>query len=484
MSRTTVIRNADWVVAWDPTGGADGSGDHVYRRGIDVAFRGAEIVHVGAGYDGPADEVVDGSGRLVIPGLVDIHSHPSSEPGNKGLNEELGSPRLGQSSLYEYMPVFRMLPEGAAHATRFAIWEMLRSGVTTFCDLSGARDGWVDEVAETGIRGVLCPMYRSATWTTGDGHSVVYDWDEAAGERGLERAVQVIDEADRHPSGRMSGMMGPSQIDTCTPALIQESFRVARERGITMQIHAAQSVVEFNEMTRRHGMTPVEWLDDLGVLADGTIVSHGIFLNDHPWLHWPQADDFGRLVRSGAGVAHCPNVFWRRGIALNHVGRYMSAGIPLGLGTDTFPHNFLHEMEIAMVAGRLMSGDFTNATTAQIFHAATVGGARAIGRDDIGRLEPGCKADIVLVDAGHPYMQPLRDPIRSLIYSAGDRAVTDVYVHGRRVVAKGEVATIDIETTAARLNEFQQITISGVRQRDWAGRSIDEMTPMVFPGGQ
>src|SRR3546814_1362068 len=137
----------------------------------------------------------------------------------------------------------------------------------------------------------------------------------------------------------MSGMMVPSQIDTCTPALTQESVRVARERGITMQIHAAQSVVEFNEMTRRHGMTPVEWLDDLGVLADGTIVSHGIFLNDHPWLHWPQADDFGRLVRSGAGVAHCPNVFWRPGIAINHVGRYMSAGIPLGLGTDTLPHN-------------------------------------------------------------------------------------------------------------------------------------------------
>src|SRR3546814_6972243 len=111
--------------------------------------------------DLPADEVVDGSGRLVIPGLVDIHSHPSSEPGNKGLNEELGSPRLGQSSLYEYMPVFRMLPEGAAHATRFAIWEMLRSGVTTFCDLSGARDGWVDEVAETGLRGQPCPMSRS-----------------------------------------------------------------------------------------------------------------------------------------------------------------------------------------------------------------------------------------------------------------------------------------------------------------------------------
>jgi cytosine/adenosine deaminase-related metal-dependent hydrolase len=158
----------------------------------------------------------------------------------------------------------------------------------------------------------------------------------------------------------------------------------------------------------------------------------------------------------------------------------MDAGIPLGLGTDTFPHNFLHEMEVAMIAGRLMAGDFTNATTEQIFHAATAGGAALIGRDDIGRLEVGCKADLAVVDCGHPYMQPLRDPIRSLLYSAGDRAVEDVWVHGERVVAKGEVQRIDVAEAAAKLNEFQQVTISGVRQRDWAGRDIDTMTPMVF----
>src|SRR3546814_20483372 len=112
-----------------------------------------------------------------------------------------------------------------------------------------------------------------------------------------------------------------------------------------MQIHAAQSVVEFNEMTRRHGMTPVEWLDDLGVLADGTIVSHGIFLNDHPWLHWPQADDFGRLVRSGAGLAHSPNVFWRRGIPPTHLGRYLTPALPHPPATAPFPHNFTPQLE-------------------------------------------------------------------------------------------------------------------------------------------
>ena len=480
MAGTTLIKNADWVIAWEADPTEPFGGRHVYRRSTDVAFSGEGVLHVGDGFTGEVDRVVDGAGRIVMPGLVDIHTHPSSEPGNKGLNEELGSPRLGQSSLYEYMPVFRMLPEGAAHATRFAVWEMLRSGVTTYCDLSMVRDGWVDEVAETGIRAVLCPMYRSATWTTKDGHSVVYDWDAPAGERAMAAAMATVDAADAHPSGRLSGMVGPAQIDTCSAELIKDSKAEADERGITMQIHAAQSVVEFNEMTRRHGMTPIEWLDDLGVLGKGTIVAHGIFLNDHPWLHWPQADDFARLVKSGAAVAHCPNVFWRRGIALNHVGRYVEAGIPLGLGTDTFPHNFLHEMEVAMIAGRLMAGDFTNATTAQIFTAATVGGAAAIGRDDIGKLAPGAKADVVLVDATNPYMQPLRDPIRSLLYSAGDRAVTDVWVDGKQVVDGGEVRTIDITATGAKLNELQQVTIAGVRQRDWANRSIDEMAPMVL----
>ena len=238
----------------------------------------------------------------------------------------------------------------------------------------------------------------------------------------MERAIEIVEEADRHPSGRMSGMMGPSQIDTCTPELIQASHAEAKKRGIKMQIHAAQSVVEFNEMTHRHGLTPLEWLDSIGVLDESTIIGHCIFLNDHPWLHWPQADDFNLLVKSGTSVAHCPTVFWRRGIAMNNVGRYVKAGIPLGLGTDTFPHNFIHEMEVAMIVGRIMSGDFTNASTEEIFDAGTIGAAKTLGRTDIGRLEVGCKADMVLVDLDHAYMQPVRDPLRSLLYSAGDRA--------------------------------------------------------------
>src|SRR5882762_5623230 len=192
---TTLVRGADWIIAWD-----EAEQSHVYLEGADLAFRGGEIVFVGKSYDGAAERVVDGAGSMVVPGLVNVHSHPTSEPGNKGVLEELGSTRLGQSSLYEFMPVFRIAPEAATAATQVAVSELLKSGVTTMLDLSGARSGWADDLAATGIRAVLAPMYRSASWRTRDGNSVEYQWDEKAGERAFANALAVVDEARRHPS--------------------------------------------------------------------------------------------------------------------------------------------------------------------------------------------------------------------------------------------------------------------------------------------
>ncbi len=476
---TTVIRGADWVVAWDGD-----RGGHRYLKNADVVFRGDEILFVGRGYGGEAAVEIDGRGRMVMPGLVNIHCHPASEPGNRGILEDTGTPALGQSGLYEYMPAFRLPAEAADAATRVAFAEMLKSGVTCVADLSGARPGWADTLAATGIRAVLAPMYRSAAWYTADGHSVAYKWDEEAGRRGLEEALAVVDAARTHPSGRLDGMLAPAQIDTCTPELLRESLAAARERGIRLQLHAAQSVVEFNEMVRRHGMTPIAWLDHIGLLGPDLVIGHGIFLNDHPWLHYPHADDFARLAASGAAVAHCPVNFVRRGIGLNTVRRYVEAGIAVGLGTDTYPHNMIDEMRTACHAARMVAGDLRACSTTDAFDAATLGGARALGRDDIGRLAPGCKADLALVDLGHPAMRPVRDPIRSLIHSASDRAVRDVYVGGRQVVRDGAVLTIDREAALDALAEAQAEALARVPERDWAGRTAEEMSPLVYPAAK
>jgi len=471
----TVIRNADLVLAWDAA-----SASHVYLPNADVAFEDGKLTFVGRDYAGPVDATIDGKGTMVMPGLVNIHSHPSSEPMNKGFTDEVGTPGLYNSSLYEYLPIFRPDATAVHDCVRVALSELLLSGVTTVADLSVAHPGWLDLLAESGMRVCIAPMFRSARWFTKNGHVVEYEWDEKAGEKAMEEAFNLVERAEQHESGRLFGMAVPSQIDTCTPALLRDSRGEAKRRGLSWQIHAAQAVVEFHEITRRHGFTPIGWLHEQGLLDDRAIIGHGIFLDDHPLTPWHTKRDLDILAETGTTVAHCPTVFARRGITLKHLGRYKRGGVNVGIGTDTYPHNMLDEMRLAAYLARTQAQDPRSLTTTELFEAATVGGAKALGRDDIGRLAPGCRADFVMVDITHPRMRPARDPVRSLIYAAGDRAVRDVYVDGQQVVRDGHVLTMDYAAAAASLEEAQKRAELRVPELDWAHRPAEKVSPPSF----
>jgi 5-methylthioadenosine/S-adenosylhomocysteine deaminase len=473
---TTVFRNCAWVVAWDNARAA-----HIYRRNIDVAIRDSEIVFVDRDYAGAADAEVDCTQRLVVPGLVNIHTHPTSEPLRKGITDETRSPGFWHSSLYEFLTVFNNDREGSVAAMRVALAELLMSGVTTVVDISPPFPGWIDTLAESGIRAVAAPMFRDARWFTRNGHQLDYAWDKKAGREGFENARRLIDLAIQHPSGRLSGMMMPAQIDTCSPELIRDAYDYAVERRLPLQIHASQSVNEFHEMFRRHGRTPIGWLHSIGALGRHSIIGHGIFLDHHPWLHWPTRGDLSLLRDTGATVAHCPTVFMRRGIAMNTFGAYARQGINLGIGTDTYPHNFLEEMRSAFTISRAVAGTVDDVTTLDVFNAATLGGARALLRDDIGRLKVGAKADLLLVDIKHPSMMPLREPLRSLLYVAADRAVCDVYVDGLHVVADGRAVNIDYQAASQALEDAQLRSMREVPRLDWANRTADQLAPLVLP---
>ena len=181
---TTLIRNASFVVAWDA-----GTKSHTYMPDADVAYEDGVIRFVGRNYDGVAYTVIDGRGFMAMPGLVNIHTHPSSEPMNKGLTDEVGSPRLYNSSLYEYLPIFRPDSSAVADCVRVALSELLLSGVTTVADLSMAHPGWLDTLGESGMRVVIAPMFRSARWYTKSGHVVEYEWDEKAGVKDRKSVV-------------------------------------------------------------------------------------------------------------------------------------------------------------------------------------------------------------------------------------------------------------------------------------------------------
>lgn len=476
MTTITVIRNAAWVVAWD---GA--AGRHHYLKDVDVAFDGNRITQVGGAYQGPADREISGRELMVMPGLINIHSHPTSEPLRKGITDETRSPNFYHSSLYEFLTIFNNDEEGTPPCHKVAMAELLQSGCTTIVDYSMAFDGWLDLLAEAGIRACVAPSFRDAPWYTKNGHLLEYDWsDKERGPQGFAAAKRLIDLANQHPSGRLSGMLAPAQIDTVSPELLSEAHDYAEERNLPFQIHAAQSVNEFIEIIRRHGCTPIRWMDKLGILGERTIIGHGIFLDHHPWLHWSSSDDLALLAERGVTVAHCPTVFMRRGIALNTFGGYLKAGVNMGLGTDTYPHNMLDEMRNVATVARAVAGTVDDLDTSDIFDAATIGGATALRRDDLGRLTPGAKADLVLVDLKNQAMRPLREPLRSLIYVAAERAVRDVFVDGRQVVRDGKCLTIDLDAELEALEAAQRRSMARVPSIDHAGRTADEMSPMVY----
>ena len=496
----TVIRNAEWAIAWDRA-----QMRHAYFQGIDIAFRGDTLIHVGPGFEPDPGEMVEtrpGRGLMVMPGLVNAHSHPTSEPFLRGLTEERKSRQFFMSTLYEYIQLVGRsqknltLAESQAGtvdpaqaqdeaarraAARLAVWEMLKSGVTTVMDYSPMRPAWVEDMADIGIRTVFAPSFRSGTWYTPNGREVLYDWDAAAGRRMFAEAMDFLDTIAARGDPLHTGMVAPGQIDTCLPDLIRDAHAEATRRSLPLTIHASQSVVEFREIMRRHGVTPLAWLEELGVLDHRMTVGHAIFVDAHSWIRWPDCEDLDRLAASGAAIAHCPNQFARGGVTLEWLARYRAAGVPVSIGTDTHPHNMLDEMRWAAVLAKVAARDVDGASAAQVFEAATVGGARSVGRDDIGRLAPGAKADLVLVDLSHPMMQPARDPLRGLLFSAQDRAVRDVYVGGRHLVADGEVLTIDPGASAAEVAAGQTRALAHVPERDWAGRSAEEAFPLALP---
>jgi cytosine/adenosine deaminase-related metal-dependent hydrolase len=271
------------------------------------------------------------------------------------------------------------------------------------------------------------------------------------------------------------------QIDTCSPELLRDAYAAAKERKLPFTVHIAQGKSETDEMFRRHGTTPVQWAAQTGILGPTTILGHCMFLDHHSWVQRKPAKDLGLLGEHGVTVAHCPTPFARYGHMLESFGGYLKAGVNMALGTDVAPHNMLEEMRRASTLARIAARDINSIGLGDFLHACTAGGARALQREDLGKLAKGAKADLVLVDLSLPDMQPARDPLRSLVFHAADRAVRDVYVDGRQVVASGRVLTLDAESASMRLAEAQARMMAEVPQRDFRGRTADEITPLSLP---
>ena len=469
----TCFQNVDWIVAWD-----DKRKYHRYLKNGDLAFEDNAITFVGRDYAGPRDIMIDGSGLCLIPGLVDIHAHPASEVLYRGVREDHSVREHYMTGLFERSCSLAIDPDDLATGAEVSYADLLMSGVTSLVDIVFPYPGWVEVMERSGMRLFAAPSFNTAEWRRDNPHQLKYAEDLEKGREDFAAAMDLIDTLRAHPSGRLSGVVSPCQIDNNSPEMLAESHAAARSRGIPWTTHASQAVLEFNVMVERHGMTPVQLLDKLGLLGTGTILGHALFIDDHSWIRWHSQSDLALLGDSRTAVAHCPTPFMRYGAVLEQFGRYKAAGVVLGIGTDTLPHNMLEDLRYAAVLARVAAHDGHAASTADVFHAATAGGADALMREDLGRLTPGAKADIVALDLGHPLMMPGRDPLLALIHSAAERAVKDVYVDGRQLVRDGAVLSLDRTGAAARLDAAQARMLASAPAHDYAGRDANEIMPL------
>ncbi len=455
-------------------------GSHCIIRDGAVLVAGNTVEYVGPAreFTGEADETVDLPHHMIMPGLINLHCHTTGAPLSRSLLEDSGNPAFFMSGLYDYGRHRRVTPEETREVTRYSLAELLKSGTTTFVEVGGS--DYVDIFEEAGVRAYLAPSYRSAAWDTPDGKKLEYVWDEEAGLRGLEKAVEFV---SRYPAGdgRIASMLSPAQVDTCTPELIKESKRAAERLGCKMHIHTSQAHTEVGVMLQRHGMSSLEFLDSLDVLDGNVILGHVILPASHPDSNIPWCRDDEILMTRGAHIAHCPWVFGRRGTVMHSFGRYMREGVNVGIGTDTFPQDMLGEVKWAAIMSKTADNNPMSATAATAFDAATLGGARALDREDLGRLAGGSKADMVFIDCQSFDMVPVRDPIRNLVYSGGRSAVDKVMIDGALVVDDGRVLLWDETELARRVQEIAEGMWERASEVDPLGRTPDDLSPPSYP---
>ena len=282
---------------------------------------------------------------------------------------------------------------------------------------------------------------------------------------------------------RIRTMIFPYQFDACTPELLAAAKEAARRLEVPMHLHAAQSLFEFHDCLRRYGKTPVQVLDSLGVLDERTILAHLIYTTLHGASGFPVGDcsDLRIVAARCATVAHCPVVYARRDRILGSFARYRELGINMGLGTDTYPQDMIEEMRWAALGCKWIDRDANRGTARDVFNAATLGGAQALGRSDIGRLSPGAKADIIIVDLHRLHCGVVDDPIKTLIYAADGGDVETVIVDGRTVLAGGRAPGVDEASLLAAVRAAHRWQRAQLAAQNPTGKPADVLFPSSYP---
>ncbi|HYC48287.1 MAG TPA: chlorohydrolase family protein [Burkholderiales bacterium] len=476
-------------------------GEHRLDRGHEVVFEGDNIVYVGPKFEGRVDRDIDATGKLVAPGFIDTHVHSGHRASHRLITDagrgdyfgqpffEISVPREGtriQGDVRYLRPDETGMEEELELHAQYTVAELLRNGVTTFVEYGSQlriQEAMMAQCLALGVRGYLGPGYDSGRWV-GDEHGRLKRViNEENARKEFDGALKWIEKHDGAGGGLIKGILVPREMETTSIELLRATREKADEMKLPMATHAAYSIIEFYEVVREHRRTPIEILDEVGMLRPTLNIGHGNLPADSVRLNYPGARDLKLMGEAGVSISHCPINIVRRARVLDNWRRYRELGINITIGSDTYPRDMILNMRTASYHGKVMSHDYKSATAAEVFSAATLAAARSLGRDDLGRLAEGARADIILIDLsarGTLRMGPVRDPVKTVVECGVGDDVDTAIVAGEVRMQDGRIPGIDLDAVRSRAQAASEKIWENWHASDPLGRHHDEMCPWSF----
>ena len=434
-----VLLSARWVVGHR-------SGRHCLIENGEVVFEDGEVIFVGRDFSGPVADRRDFGNALIGPGFVDLDALSDLDTTILAFDNQPAwkKGRVWPRSYIDRGPYEMYTREELAFQKTYAFTQLIRNGITTALPIASLfYRAWGETVEEfsdaahaaagLGLRVYLGPAYRTGNQVVDDDGKISTYYEE---ERGLAELAATIDFAaniEGSAGGLVRAMLSPDRIETCTPELLRRTAAASQDLDIPVRQHCCQSKIEYDLVLEQHGMSPPEWMASLNYLSERSLLPHGTFVSGSRHIDRPGRDL--EIIRdSGASLVHCPLVSGRHGNTIDHFGRYRSLGLNIGLGTDTAPPDMIMNMQAGMMLTRVTAGTVGAVRCEDYYDAATISGANALRRPDLGRLQPGSRADITVFDLDRPHLGQVIDPIQTMMLSGHGRDFSTVVIDGRFVM--------------------------------------------------
>lgn len=404
----------------------------------DILIEGSRITELGE-VKRSADYVIDGRGKVALPGLVNAHTHLAMTL-FRGIADDM---ELMSWLTEKIWPLeVKLKREDVFWGSLLGCAEMIRSGTTCFVDQYFFMDAVAQAIEESGIRGVIS-------------HGIIDLGDEARRKKDIEEAVRIVKLQGR-ADGRVLTMFGPHAPYSCSKECLLEVKELAREFGVGITIHLAESERDIESTISFHGKRPVELLQEIGFLGPEVLAAHCVHVNE---------TEMEILRRNGVKVAHNPQSNLKLASGIAPVWDYLKRGITVAIGTDGAASNnnldMFEEMRTCSLIAKVKTGDPTVVDATTVLRMATIEGARAVGLEkEIGSLEVGKKADIILVDFRKPHLTPVHDVVSHLVYSACGQDVSTVIVDGKILMEEKKLVVLDEQEILERAQRVAEDLVS------------------------